>query len=718
MAMPALSETIGGREAAAPLRADLAEVVERQLPGEPRAAALIGTFLGLARYDRTFAHDLIRLGRTGAHSWNLRLLAAMMLASQCLRMPEHDAAEFEGLLDRLGLLAADRLTAVADVLRQGYTSRELTVFRGEFLRHLRRLERIERRLRGKETTVGALEDFLAIARDPCKVALARYLFSPEEVVERVGQQLEVSSGLTCLLDEPGAGEAQAYLANLPHYEREIVRGLSRRARIYWACERTSNGINRLVENPLGTVACTVKPPGSALEIEIKRTGLCEDFPLSVAFSSASGDPVPPSHRLQGGGSAAGLRWESNHAAILSAVYRAAHQREAPLSKLLALASYRSVPVGGRAIHLLDYFTDPEIFGPNFQKMRRQMKQCVSAYDQQFGRDFAHLPGEAGLTGRFLYHVLPCQALLAQTSSYRIDTLAGYFSRDGADIYFKQGLKRERYHPDEARLLVDALLDEVLGIYVAPGVQYVDHARYLEAAYAIPQNRQSADRLYLAAVTELGTLWGTVMALGGFTYGESFVGRNVGLKSCFADGEWSVRLISMDHDNLHIPDEEEEVFWPQGALRTAQLDECFIRGNPGRPKQVERSALYFLAQIYQVESAERVRSFHALEQAMAVAYRRTTQALASDPKMRHLFSKSYRRHLRDWNAIAADYLGAADDEAQLAECKERTRAFLARRLYGEEVIKNYLTALEKHGDIVKRFAFLYLPSDGLSQAEAG
>ena len=209
-------------------------------------------------------------------------------------------------------------------------------------------------------------------------------------------------------------------------------------------------------------------------------------------------------------------------------------------------------------------------------------------------------------------MLPAQGLLAQTTSYRLDTLARYFSPAGAEIYFQHGLKRESYTIEEARRFADALLEEVLGVYAALDATYVDHAKYLAAAFAVPENRRQADAMHAQAISDLGQLWGTILALGGFTYGESFVARNVGLKSVFAGGEWTSRLISMDQDNLWIPDENDEVFWAQGALRTAVLDECFIRGNPGRPKQIPRSALFLLEQMYHVRETERARNHDLLD----------------------------------------------------------------------------------------------------------
>lgn len=705
-------QTISFRTTAALLPARLARVVAMRFPGESRAAFFSGAFLALNHYDRRFAMELVLLGRERAGaSWNLRLLAALMLASQCLRLTVDATKELALLFGSLGLLAAGGRAVDADVLRQGYTSTEISKFSVEFLRHLRRLERIHRRLRGFRTTAEALDDFIILSRDPCKVALARYLFTPAEVVERVVQQLQVSSGLPSPLEEPGEDEAQRYRSHLPAYENEIVRLLTEDARIYWSCERTSSEINRLLEKPLGAVACVVKLPGSALEFEIKRTGIGGPFPLGAVYLGVNGNPVPPSHRLQGGASTASLRWESNHSAILSEVYRAAHHREAPVSKLLTLASYRTVPCQGRNVHLLDYFTSPEIFGLGYHKMRQQMKQCVSAFDQQFGDDFAHLPGEAGLTGRFLYHVLPCQGLLAQTTSYRLDTLARYFSPFGAEAYFQQGLKRESHTIEEARRFTDALLEEVLGVYVAPDAMYVNHAQYLAAAFAVPENRRQADGMHAQAVSDLGQLWGTILALGGFTYGESFVGRNVGLKSSFAGGEWTSQLLSMDHDNLHIPDDEEEVFWAQGALRTAVQDECYIRGNPGRPKQVPRCALHYLQQVYHLESDDApVESRRLLERAMDTAYRQTRRALENEPRMRRLFSMSYLRHLRDWHVVVADYLTTVPegDAAEFKAWKDRTQAYLTERKY-DKIVENYCRALEKHSDFVRRYSFLYLPA---------
>jgi hypothetical protein len=307
-------------------------------------------------------------------------------------------------------------------------------------------------------------------------------------------------------------------------------------------------------------------------------------------------------------------------------------------------------------------------------------------------------------------VLPCQGLLGQTTSFRLDTLADYFSPAGAETYFHRGLKRESYSLKEARRFAEALLDEVLGVYAAPNARYLDHGQYLAAAFAIPENRRQADALHAQAVSDLGQLWGTLLALGGFSYGESFVGRNMGLKSSFVGGEWTSRLLSMDHDNLNISNDEEEVFWAHGALGAAELDESVIRGTPGRPQQLTRCALHYLERIYHLEcDGAPAESRRRLEFAMGAAYRQTRSALEHKSEMRGLFSRSYLRHLRDWHVIVADYLTTVrkDNAAEFEAWKNRTRAYLTGRKQGA-VVENYCKALEEHGDFVRRHSFLYLP----------
>jgi hypothetical protein len=694
---------------ALPLPARLHRVLQVRFDGDLRAAELGTEFLSGGQYDRRFVTRLLAVSDGSAgDSWNIRLFATLMLANQCRQLDSGNKEEFKFLFRKFGILSPDGKHIVDGVLREGYTSTDFQFFIAQFLGSLNRLERIHRKIQGRRTTSGALDEFISLSREPCKLSLARYLFAPAEVLECLLDDLTVSSGVRNSLRIEGQREAERYRSILPDYESKILDGLTASGWVYWVSERTSSEINSMVENPIATVACVVKPPGSSFEFEIKRTGLRAKFPLTAAFSYETGEPLPPSHRLLGGAITASLLWESTQAARFSEIYRLAHEREAPVSKLLALARYKSVPMEGGEINLLDYFTNPDVFGEAYAEMRNDMGLCVSAFDQQFGNEFGHIPGEVGLTGRFLVHAMPCQGIFAQTSSYRLDRLATFLSPSGPDTYFKKGLQRKNYSRHEAQLFADALLDEVLGVYLVPDVTYENHAQYLRAALSIPENRIRADRYHASTLTDLGMFWGTLLALGGYSFGESFVARNLGLKCSFADGEWTVRLLCMDHDNLHIVDQEEECFWPHPAFRASVVDECFICANPGRPRQIEGSSVWCVEQIYQVEPKNCLKSKTYLHQGLEKGYKQTRRSMDHYPRVRRLFSRSYLRHLHDWDVIVADYLQVCRDAKNIADWKKRTEGYLVSRKYRKDVIANYLDAVAKHDDVIDRYSFLYLP----------
>jgi hypothetical protein len=691
------------------LNAGFRRILRARFGEEPDLIALVAEFLSLLTYDRRFVTKLLSLssGSMG-NSWNIRLLAALMLANQCRRLEQKNEDEFKFLFRKFGMLSHDEKQLDERVLREGYTSIDLKTFIAEFLVNLSRLDRVHQNIRGHKTTLRAFHDFISLTREACKLSLVRYLFSSAEVANHLRDQLKVSSGIRSSMTMEGEQEAKCGLLGLPDYEEEILQALAADRFVYWVSDRTSSEINAVVENPIRTVACVLKPPGSAIEFEIKRTGLSEHFPLTARFTSNSGEPLPPSHRLQGGAVTASLQWESTQAARVSQLYRFVHGCEAPVSKLLSLTRYTSIPIDGEEVNLVDYFTDPIVFGDSYEKMREEMALCVSAFDAQYGDELSQMPGPIGLTGRFLVHAMPCQGIFTKTSSYRLDTLATYLSPKGADAYFLKGLKRTGYSSSEARQFADSLLDETLGVYVAPDVAYESHDQYLRAAFAVPENRERADYLHGSTIAALGMLWGTLLAMGAYSVGESFVGRNVGLKSCFENGAWTVKLYCMDHDNLHIPDEEEEFFWPHPVLRASVLDECFICANPGRPNQVDGSSVWYLEQIYNVEQQTREKSKTYLHQAMEKGYKQTRWGMDHHPRVKRLFSKSYIRHMHDWDVIVADYLTIRGDAAQMERWKARTVAYLSRREFSQDVIANYLTAVQKHNDVIDRYSFLYLP----------
>src|SRR6185295_5946408 len=191
--------------------------------------------------------------------------------------------------------------AEAELRKEGYSSREPRQLFCELRRKLARAERVCRGLRGRRTSLRAWRDFVALSRQECKLALARYAFTPAEVVARIGRQTRASRGvreLAWLDDEVVAAEAARVQASLPRYEAAVLEGLLEPPRIHWAAAAASGELNTLVEYPLTTVVLVVKPPGSCLEIELKRAGRRGEHPLGAVYER-QGEPVPIPHRLDG-----------------------------------------------------------------------------------------------------------------------------------------------------------------------------------------------------------------------------------------------------------------------------------------------------------------------------------------------------------------------------------------------------------------------------------
>src|SRR4029077_2767655 len=136
-------------------------------------------------------------------SWEIRLFATLMLANQCRRLDPGNEVEFNFLFRKFGILSPDGNGIKNRVLREGYTSTDFHIFVGQFLESLKRLERIHRKIQGPQTTSQALEEFICVSQEPCKLSLARYLFTPSEVVDRILDRSNVSSGVTSPLAEEG-----------------------------------------------------------------------------------------------------------------------------------------------------------------------------------------------------------------------------------------------------------------------------------------------------------------------------------------------------------------------------------------------------------------------------------------------------------------------------------------------------------------------------------
>ena len=677
-------------------RERLVSMLTIRLQSDAQAYALLEEFLDHETYNKTFCKELIQIacGEAGA-SWELRRLAILMLEHQILKIPARSLNDFDFILAELNLKKQAGLST--SVLKEGYTTTNLRRFIPEFRRKLARLEHVHAKVEGWRTSDEALHDFLELARHECKLSLGRYLFTADEVADRILDQLRETDGARDLDPVEGAliaGEISRALARLPDYEAAILQRLYSSGRIYWVTEAIGSEINSLVEYPLTTVVVTIKPPGSDIEFEIKRAGLKGDRALGVIFQR-NGYDVSPSHRLDGGDMQWLLRHEARAAAKFRVIYRLVHDREPPLPNYVARSTIYSIPVDGYEVQTLMYFTDPSVFQGQFGTMRQAMAQSVKAFKDDGYGHLPDVPGDLGLTAQFISIVSPAQAIISGTSSFRLDKVAAYLSDKGPRFYFGS----ETYARDEARRFGDAILEEILGVYEPPNVAYETQQQYVDAAFSVHANRRRADAIYLSILEEIGTVWGTLMRIRGYSRGESFVARNVGLKSVWENGEWKVKLIFMDHDALGILEPNCTDICSEEALCGQQLDETYLWGRVSILGSVGH-----LRQIYRISEEVYQRGQELTRREAKQAYDKTQRQLLNDPALGSLFHEEFITRLAQWDDLVRAFLQARANGDANATWKAKIKKSFDKK--NQAWFSSHIDALEKYAPFLERQSFLF------------
>jgi len=685
----------------------LVRFLANEFGSRPDVYELFSEFLSHSSFNQSFFSKLVTVARDQTCTpWSTRRIAVLMLEHQVLRIPPHDLRQFSFVLHQLNLKKSPAVSAdvAASVLKEGYTTTNLQQFIDQFRRRLERLNRIHSRIRGWTTSQAAVRDFIELSRQECRLTLARYLFTPDEVVAEVLRHVLMSDGLEDLSRQQPLfvqAETERALERMPDFEAAILRKLAEPSRIYWVSGNTSCEINSLVEYPLDTVVLVVKLPGSDIEFEIKRAGKRPPFALGVIYSR-NGYHVAPSHRLDGGNMLWLLRHEAIAATRLGLIYRLVHDERAPLPTYVSRSSVHSIPTRNGEVQTVNYFTDPTVFGDAFVEMRAAMHASVAAFTAEGYMNLPDLEGDLGLTAQFLSTVVPGQAIINGTSSFRVDKLTAYLAPDGAARYFARLLNSE-VSRDRVRALADTLLEEVLGVYQPP-VTYRNYADYLATAFAIPDNRVRANSVYRSLLRQIGKLWGTLMGIKGYSRGESFVGRNLGLRSVWEDGQWRVRILSMDHDSLVIPGPQEKDFCAGNALEGMRLDEIYIWGLPGGIL----GTVGHLRKLYRIDDDVHDEARQLAKNATKQAYQKTRRELARNQELRQLFDPVFIERLPAWNRLVRSFLRTNPTTAE--KWNEKTRRVLNAVGYGDIEVNDYLNALATNRAFLERQTFLFAHSD--------
>jgi len=685
-----------------------------ELEEDPRQQALLDRFLAASGFERQLAADLAALAAgSGGASWRARRLATLMLHRQALLIPRRDLVEHDFLFVLLDMKPGPGQPLARRLLSEGFTTLEPGGFVRQFHAWLARNRRVFRDLHGARTSAAALRAFAAASHSECRLPLARHLFSATEVVARIAGQCRTSRGVASLLHLAGsnaAAEAERALSRLPAYEAAIVSALREPSAIYWVADRTASRFNSLVAQPPSTVALVVRPPGSCVEIEIKRSG-CRGPHLLMVIERRESDAQPYGRGLAGVSLLPPLAGDARQSSRLALIYRRVHGVEAPLGSMLALATVYGVPSGAGENHLLDHLSQPAAWGAGYAEMRRALAALVASCAPARPSWRTELTGDLGLTLRLLHHFQPGQCILSGTSALRLDRAALYLgaagsaaAREHSGGFVGAGLAHGKFR--HAQDLTDEMLDEVLGLYTPPRVPYRDQREYVAAALAVPANRRRANRIYAALMRDLGRLWGTLLAVRGYSQGESFVARNVGLKSCWEGGRWRVRIVCMDHDALHLPDPGDEVFRPDAALHAMELDEVYLLGRLRRPRQAPFGAAEFLARIYRVGGVAARAGRADLRRALARAYHRTQAAVRRDPELTALFHPEFVRRLGDWDAVARLLIATPPGTELGDEFAAAVHRLLAGSDCRRELNAEYLETARRRAGQIRRFGFLY------------
>ena len=175
----------------------LVNLVSTEFSNAREAADLLAEFLGQEGYNRAFCLGLLKLAKqpTGT-GWDIRRLAILMLEHQILQLSPEYLEDFDFLLAQLNLKAPGLHNEIKpSVLKEGYSTIVLRDFIPEFRRKLARLNRVHKKIDGSRTDEAAIRDFIKLSRHDCKLSLARYLFTPAEVVDEIHRQLHVTNGV-------------------------------------------------------------------------------------------------------------------------------------------------------------------------------------------------------------------------------------------------------------------------------------------------------------------------------------------------------------------------------------------------------------------------------------------------------------------------------------------------------------------------------------------
>src|SRR5262249_19639089 len=144
---------------------------------------------------------------------------------------------------------------------------------------------------------------------------------------------------------------------------------------------------------------------------------------------------------------------------------------------------------------------PRVFGDGYRAMRENMEMVTADTARQSKQPRSVKVNALSLTVEFLGLMKPAQAIEVGTTSFRLERLRIYLSDVGDKRYF--GELGVPYTRDYSRRFADEILDEILCVYQPPSEPFRSYRSYLDAAFAVPANRERAERNYMEVMAQIG-----------------------------------------------------------------------------------------------------------------------------------------------------------------------------------------------------------------------
>jgi hypothetical protein len=194
------------------------------------------------------------------------------------------------------------------------------------------------------------------------------------------------------------------------------------------------------------------------------------------------------------------------------------------------------------------------------------------------------------------------------------------------------------------------------------------------------------------MSQTGTVWGILLAAGGYSNGESFVTRNAGLRAVWECGKWHVRIVFMDHDDLHLPGAEQSQFSPSMAVPGMLHDATHILGNAANSIP---GVAGHLAGIYRTGDATAALGLRKLNEAAALAFRKADALLDTEGEFKSMFHPSFVLGRRTWERLVCRFGQTALEAPSAKAWQPKARDFLAANGCKRGLAKEYLEILQKY-----------------------